>query len=603
MFYKFKRQNSKGKSMVVLLCRTFNFLFALFTFNFLLLTSPAYAITDPLAVPNNRFGVHIITPIDQEASPAAQMVNNNGDWGYVTVLVESKNRNHDSWQKFFDDLRRRHLIPLVRLATQPEGNYWKRPYEGEEQAIADFLDSLIWPTKNRYIIIYNEPNHATEWGGAVDPISYAHVLNKTIKALKAKSDDFFVLNAGFDASAPQKAPNYFDETYYLKAMNDEIPGIFDKLDGWVSHSYPNPEFIGSPDGTGKGSVRTWKWELDYLKSLGVKKELPIFITETGWRHAEGITYNRFWPNEDTLSQYYKKTFEIAWNDPKIVVVTPFLLNYQEPPFDHFSFKKPDGQKQDTKIAPEGANVLGTQYSPYYAFYQTIKDMPKITGAPIQENKARLLSGEVYNSIVAEESYDITLTFKNTGQSIWGEGEPVKAKAITGAQELSIEPVELPRHIRIEPNQDHTFHFKLKAPIKGTYKVAINLFSGNEQFQSKPVEFTTEVKSPVILKIKANLKWKNNPEGEYTLKAQGITGEKTQPILIEKDGTSEDLIARFLLPNYEFTFTLEKRNYHSESIIQTVQEGENILNFGTLQPDIWHNLFNPQKLWQLLPWSK
>lgn len=559
----------------------------------------ALAITDPLAVPNNKFGIHIISASVDEASPAAELANTNGDWGYVTVLIESKNRDTNTWQNFFDDLRRRHLIPLVRLATSPEGAYWKRPYEGEEQAWADFLDSLIWPTKNRYVIIYNEPNHATEWGGATDPVSYAIVLDKTIKALKAKSDDFFVLNAGFDASAPQKTPNYFDETYYLKAMNDAVPGIFESLDGWVSHSYPNPEFIGSPDGKGRGTVRTWLWELDYLKSIGVKKDLPVFISETGWKHAEGLTFNRFWPDEDTLSKYYKKTFEEAWNDKRIVAVTPFLLNYQEPPFDHFSFKKPTGEKQQE----------------YYAFYQTIKDMPKTKGTPLQENKAELIKGEVYSTIVAQESYDISLNFKNTGQSIWGDSSTdstsslqtssgqVRVTAVEGQDELSIESVELPKDLKVEPNQDYTFHLKLKAPVKGKFKVSINLFAGNEQFQSKPIEFVTEVKSPVILKIKTGLKWKDNPQGEYILSSEGITGEKSQPVLIEKDGTSQDIIARFLLPNYGFTFTLQKPLYHSKTIIQQVIEGENTLDFGILQPELFSNLLHPGILWQLLPWSK
>src|SRR3989339_833535 len=63
---------------------------------------PVDAIVDPLAVPNNRFGIHIIGATPDESSPAANLVNTNGDWGYVTFLIESKDRNHEKWQEFFN---------------------------------------------------------------------------------------------------------------------------------------------------------------------------------------------------------------------------------------------------------------------------------------------------------------------------------------------------------------------------------------------------------------------------------------------------------------------------------------------------------------------
>ena len=157
----------------------------LFLIPYLLIAPPASAISDPLSVPNNKYGIHIISATRDEASEAARLVNANGDWGYITVLAEAGDRNEGKWQEFFNELRRRHLIPIVRLATKPvDGGVWERPYPGEETAWADFLDKLSWPVKNRYVTIYNEPNHGSEWGGAVDPEGFAVVLNKTIDALK-----------------------------------------------------------------------------------------------------------------------------------------------------------------------------------------------------------------------------------------------------------------------------------------------------------------------------------------------------------------------------------------------------------------------------------
>ncbi len=555
------------------------------------------AIVDPLSVPNNRFGIHIIQATHEEASPAAQLVNTNGDWGYITVLVESKDRNHEKWQNFFNDLRRRHLIPLVRLATQPEGNFWKLPYEGEEQAWADFLDALNWPTKNRYIIIYNEPNHAKEWGNLVDAASYAKVLDKTITALKNKNKDFFVLNAGLDASTPPQPPAYEEESNFLNQMEKAVPGIFNKLDGWVSHSYPNPAFAGSPEAAGKGTVRTYAWELQILRELGVTKNLPIFIAETGWKHAEGLSYNSSLPTAETVANYYKNAFENAWSFNKIVAVTPFLLSYQDYPFDHFSFKKITGERQ-------AKTILGTEYpdSPYYPMFQTIQALPKVIGKPVQDKKAELKKGEVYTSIVSGESYKIYLTFRNTGQSIWNDGEQVKLTAIFGGKDLGITDVNLPNGIKVEPGGEHTFTVELKAPLSGTYKVSLNLFSGEKQFDSKPVEFTTEVKSPVILKVISSLGWKKDFAGSYILKVKGASGESAQSISLNKTGASEEIEARYLLPDYAFEFSLEKPFYYPKSINQKVYAGVNILDFGVLQPNIFSTLLQPKELWKILPFS-
>lgn len=184
-------------------------LFLLFTI--LCLPSTVYAITDPTSVPNNRFGIHIISPTADEASKAALLVNTQGDWGYITVVMEDSDMDLNKWQRFFNDLRSKHLIPIVRLATHPISDIWARPNNGVEEKWALFLDKLIWPVKNRYVIVYNEPNHGSEWEGAVNPGQYATILDKTISALKKKNPDFFIINAGLDASAPEKLPNYKDE--------------------------------------------------------------------------------------------------------------------------------------------------------------------------------------------------------------------------------------------------------------------------------------------------------------------------------------------------------------------------------------------------------
>lgn len=568
---------------------------SLLTFHFSF--TPALAIVDPFDSTNNHFGIHLISATPDEASPAAQLVNSSGgDWGYVTVLIKSSDRSEDKWQTIFNDFRRRHLIPIVRLTSQPEGAFWKRPYEGEEVAWADFLDKLVWPVKNRYVTIYNEPNQGQEWGGSVDAGDYATTLDKTITALKNKNTDFFVLNAGLDASAPEKAPLFQDEASFLKQMNSAVPGIFEKLDGWVSHSYPNPGFIGSPTATGRGTVTTWEWELNQLKSLGANKNLPVFITETGWKHAEGKIDNYNYPSAEKVAGFYKYSFDNTWNNPKIVAITPFLLTYQDEPFDHFSFKKYTGEPQDDKI-------LGISYPDYYPQFETLFKLNKKAGLPVQDQKAELSKGGIFSSLVTSEDYFIPLTFKNTGQSIWSERDQISLQATINPVAQGIEPVVLPKEIKIEPGGEYTFVLHLKGPPLGKYTVSMNLFAGNKQFDQPPILSELEAKDPVTLKIKSALKWKKNPAGEYILRIVTSVGTNIQKVVLGQNGESKEEQVRYLLPDYSFDFILERPYYKSKVIKKTVVTGENILDFGILEPDYAAAMLHPDELWRILPWGQ
>ncbi len=543
--------------------------------------SQVTAVYDPGSVPNNKFGVHIISASVDEASPAATLVNSgSGDWGYITVLIKSSERDSGKWQAFFNDLRRRHLIPVVRLATQPEGPYWKKPYDKEEIAWADFLDSLIWPTKNRYVTVYNEVNHGTEWGNSVDPLTYAQVLDQTITALKAKSPDFFILNAGFDASSPQKPPNYMDEYQYLLEMENSVPGIFNKLDGWSSHSYPQPGFAGSPLSSGRGTVQTWQWELATLRSLGVSKNLPVFITETGWKHSEGIEYDKSLPDSETVGEYFSYAFQQVWRDPQIVAVTPFLLNYQEHPFDHFSFKKITGEKQNAKI-------LGAQFPEYYPQFEVMMNMPKVAGLPLQDKKASLIHGSIPHSLVGEFSYSIPLTFKNTGQSIWNERNIV---SLIG--DYLTESAKVAENIKVEPGNEYTFNLKFKTPKSGSYKIRLNLYDGNDQFNSPPLEYTFEIKSPVRLNVKAGLSFESDFSGLYHMEARSEQGGLVEVISLDENGEVDLKEIKELYPDLEYDITLKRPFYKAKTVKTTLKSGDNSINFKELDLDWVAILTNP-----------
>lgn len=350
-----------------------------------------FASTNPTDVPNNKFGIHIFSEKDLEN--AERLVNSNGgDWGYVTFVITEKERDHGRWQNVFDQMRRLHLIPIVRIATQANGDNWELPKESEINNWVAFLNGLNWVTQNRYVIIGNEPNHATEWGGTLDPAGYADYLQEFSQKLKNASDDFYVLPAALDASA-KNVKGTMDEQRFIKSMFSEVPNLSDYIDGWNSHSYPNPDYKGAETDQGKGSIETYDWELTYLKSLGVTKKLPVFVTETGWSNKLG---------EDEVARRMSYAFKYIWlNDSRVVAVTPFILDYPQEPFADLSWQKSDGS--------------------FYKYYSVIQNLPKTEGKPKQIESGQIFAAVAQPVIPYGANFAGIVWAKNTGQSIWTEG--------------------------------------------------------------------------------------------------------------------------------------------------------------------------------------
>lgn len=293
---------------------------------------PSFAIYDPLSVPNNKYGIHILFP--EEISEAATLINSNGgDWGYVTIPIRASDKNLEKWQKFMDEAAKLHIIPLIRIAT--EGDYfiegsWEIPSKYYVIDFANFLNSLNWPTKNRYVIIFNETNRGDEWGGTPDAKEYARILDYAVDTFKQRNDKFFIIMGGLDNASSdiyEKSVNQFN---YMRLMEEEVPGIFKKIDGLAVHAYPNPAFSSPPSYLGVNGIFSFNYEQDLVEELSNKK-LPIFITETGWS-SDTISL-------ETQSNYYKKAFSDIWSDENIVAVTPFIFQAEQGPFRQFSFIK------------------------------------------------------------------------------------------------------------------------------------------------------------------------------------------------------------------------------------------------------------------------
>ena len=402
--------------------------------------------------PNNKFGIHLAQPNNDQFIKVKELVNSNGgDWGYVTLVVQENDRDKKKWQDIFDQLRQNHLIPIIRLATIPVGENWRRPEAKDAQNWVDFLDSLHWVVKNRYIVLFNEPNHGKEWGGEVDIKNYTETSLEFAKKLKEKNKDFFVMFAGFDASAPSIMPSMEDEEMFIEKLTS-FKNSFTYIDGWSSHSYPNPGFSGSPLSAGRGTIRTYEWELEKLRELGVTKELPVFITETGWRLG----------NEKTIAGNFQIAFDQIWSpDNRVVAVTPFVFDYQGEPFLEFSWKKFNSQE-------------------YYQQYYSVQSMSKIKGEPEQIQKG-WINFKLPTDLVVKSTYRFKVRLDNLGQAIWDGDDNYKLKI--ESKDLKETKYLFDDFKKTYPFEGKDVHFTLKT---------------NEDLGIKKIKFLLQKNNKIIL---------------------------------------------------------------------------------------------------------
>lgn len=444
------------------------------------------AASDPRAVANNKYGIHIVDPNDLEG--VTELINSqNTQWGYVKVVIPETDRNTGKWDSVFRELRRRKLIPIVRIATQSKGPVWIKPTQESLNDWPSFLNSLSWPVQNRYVILFNEPNHAQEWGGEINPEEFGAVTVSLAKKLKEASPDYFILPAGLDVSAAN-TPNTMDAEQFLRKTVSTNPEFLSVLDGWNSHSYPNPAFSALPTKQGRGSLWSFDWELSLIKSLGESRDLPVLIGETGWIHSDGEFKNLNYLNPQNVAQFYKIAGETVWNDPRIFAVTPFVYNYQGEPFAHFSFRK-----------------FGEQgYHPHYFAYQTLK---RISGRPLQREVYELLSDLLPKKLVAGSSYTFPLEITNKGQAILTPDD--------GYEFSYEEPSNTFRFItnvvpKLEPDQKGTTYVNITTPnMPGEYTISLSI-----KQQDKRIYLASSIVNvlpPPTLTLTAQLGWQRTSE--------------------------------------------------------------------------------------------
>ena len=399
---------------------------------------------------DNIFGLHLTQT--QDLSSAKDIINSSGgDWGWVTLTIRLDQLDHQTWQDFFDNCRKYHLIPIIRLATIADGDNWKAPCNSDIDNLANFLNSLNWPTKIQHIILFNEINHGQEWGGEVNIKNYVDTSIYASQKFKNLNPNFFILGSAIDLASPDKLPKFLSAKTVYQEIYSYNPQYFDNIDGIASHSYPNHGFIGTPKDIGQHSIRGYLWELDSIKKLGVTKEFPVFITETGWPHQEGISKKNNFYTTKTTSQFLLDAYQIWGEDQRIKAVTPFIYNYSNLPFDHFSWLDKNEQ-----LYPE---------------YQKFIDQPKTYNKPEQITKYELYKNQLPFFIFSNHEYSGQISLKNTGQSVWGETQFCLTPTIS--ENIEITPICTNESDRIYPNQIKIFSFKFKIKDTNSKKITIS----------------------------------------------------------------------------------------------------------------------------------
>jgi hypothetical protein len=305
---------------------------------------------------NPKMGVH--TRLTDEVEPAKikrtlEMVREMGTpwiveyfpWAYIEPLPGIYDWQHADL--VVDHANRQGLTVIARLGMVPQ---WARP----QDSATSFLDETRYPDFARfvgtfvdhfrdrvnYIIIWNEPNLALEWGfQPIDPRAYTRLLCQSYARAKEANPDTRVLGG---ALAPTLAPSNsawgMNDLEYLRHMLDA--GAADCLDGLAVHAYG---WVYPPDAEPSPDVVNFR-RVELLRNVLVAAgaaEKPIYITEGGWNDHPRWTHA---VKPALRIQYTLQAYQLALEWPWCRAVVLWAFRYPWPAnsyLDYFTFVAPD----------------------------------------------------------------------------------------------------------------------------------------------------------------------------------------------------------------------------------------------------------------------
>ncbi len=538
---------------------------------------------------NNKFGISLLQPSSNDIEEAARLVNGNGgEWGYVTLVIQEDDRNVQKWQDIFEQLRIKKLIPIMRIATRPEGEGWRRPQPEEADEWVEFFEKLNWVIGDRYVVLFNEPNHAAEWGGEVDPRHYYDVAYAFAKNLKEKNNDYVVMLAGLDGAAPQYGTQYYDNLQFIREMCEKgCNELFNHIEAWSTHAYPNPGFAGSVWDSGKRSIRGYNEELSTLANIGITKKLPVFITETGWNTDK--------VSPSVVANNMKTAFNEVWlPDDRIRAVTPFVFKYLSPPFLGFSWKSDQGDSEQLI---------------------TIAEMKKIKGEPLQYERGDL-TFSLPSKLLVDSTYHMTFHIKNTGQTVWDSQDGyVYALEHIGEQGIS---ALLPEIHQVRPFEEEQIDLYIKTVSKPQkYTIRLLLMKGEQIILSSDFQHGQLEPLPTLT-LRTSLFPKFTSDGnDFEVQLFNEREEliyKKKGLHMRKGVLTVETITN-VIPGDTYRVVLVGYPYIPRQEIITLQKGENEIKVKRMFPfdadgdgawtlnDIGAALKNPSFLIRFIPWNQ
>ncbi|MEM7032726.1 MAG: hypothetical protein AAF629_24445 [Chloroflexota bacterium] len=255
------------------------------------------------------------------------------DWQHSDLVIQHANQQG--------------LTVIARLGFVPE---WARPTETSSSFLApdrytdfgDYVYAFVERYQNQvdYIIIWNEPNLALEWGfQQVDPIGYTNLLQIAYQRAKEANPDIQVLGGALAPTlAPPGDPFALDDLIYLRQMLEA--GAGEVMDGLAVHSYG--WVFPADDEPAPDVVNFRRTELVYalMERYGYG-HLPLHITEGGWNDHPRWT-RAVKPGQRIA--YTLRAYEMANEWPWLASMNLWAFRYPWPAktyLDYFSFVTPE----------------------------------------------------------------------------------------------------------------------------------------------------------------------------------------------------------------------------------------------------------------------
>jgi len=259
-----------------------------------------------------------------------------------------------------DHANRQGLTVIARLGLVPD---WARPEdaistyltEDHYQDFADYAAAFVSHFQGRvhYVIIWNEPNLALEWGyRPPDPAAYTELLRVTSAAIREANPGVIILAGALAPTLGDPAGELgMADLAFLQAMYDA--GAAPYFDALAVHAYG---LTFPPDDPPDPEVLNFR-RVQLLRQVMVANgdaDKPIHITESGWNdHPRWTRAVR--PAQ--RARYTIRSYEMALDWPWLESLSMWAFRYPVPEKgfrQYYTFVTSDFQPKPIYLAVQRA---------------------------------------------------------------------------------------------------------------------------------------------------------------------------------------------------------------------------------------------------------